>query len=209
MEASLQRPALCMEPTCSRTHGAPGTMTSSSPTGPSKENFSKHELGHFTAPLRTLNEVKANYGIKHIRLMKLDCEGCEWTVGLSMLHNGDWNMVDMLFGELHALCQNDVSDAAECLPRNVSTAAGRDLWLFLCEARKFPLEWGCEEPRFAGLGASDCTGSLCCGFLSRAPTASPLSLHEVRSRGSLEFGSPNLRKLRHQNLAVCLGQEAL
>ncbi|CAE7207149.1 unnamed protein product [Symbiodinium microadriaticum] len=98
------------------------------------------------------------------RLMKLDCEGCEWTVGLSMLHNGDWNMVDMLFGELHALCQNDVSDAAECLPRNVSTAAGRDLWLFLCEARKFPLEWGCEEPRFAGLGrevASSLAARIC------------------------------------------------
>ncbi|CAE6921205.1 sdnD [Symbiodinium sp. CCMP2592] len=129
-----------------------------------KGELSKHELGHFTAPLRTLEEVKTNYGIKHIRLMKLDCEGCEWTVGLSMMHNGDWKMVDMLFGELHALCQNDVSDAAECLPRNVSTTAGRDLWYFLCEARKFPLEWGCEEPRFAGLGrevASSLAARIC------------------------------------------------
>ena len=170
-----------------------------------KGELSKHELAHFTAPLRTLEEVKTNYGIKHIRLMKLDCEGCEWTVGLSMMHNGDWKMVDMLFGELHALCQNDVSDAAECLPRNVSTTAGRDLWYFLCEARKFPLEWGCEEPPLCWTRRLGLQGE----FLSRALTASPLTLRPVRSRGSLESGSPDLRKLRHQSLAVCLGQEAL
>lgn len=129
-----------------------------------KGDLREQELGEFTSPLRTLEELGQMYGIKHVKLMKLDCEGCEWMVGIQMMETGAWKMVDMLFGELHALCQNEVSDAAQCLPRNVSIQQAAALWYFLCETRKFHLEWGCVEPRFAALGndvAAALAGRIC------------------------------------------------
>ena len=113
------------------------------------------EVAEFTAPLRTIDELHERYGFQRIQLMKLDCEGCEWQVGIKMLETCRWRFVEMLFGEFHALCPNDIS-GLECLPRNVSLEDARDLWRFLCEVPRFRL-WGCEEPRFAVLGSDVAT----------------------------------------------------
>ncbi|CAE8681014.1 unnamed protein product [Polarella glacialis] len=94
----------------------------------------------------------ALFSIQKIVFMKLDCEGCEWKVALDWLEHGLWDRIENVVGELHSLCSLEEDNVTWCIPRDMPIVHAQRVWMYLCKVRAFPLEWGCEEPKFAQLG---------------------------------------------------------
>uniref|UniRef100_A0A7S0ARJ0 Uncharacterized protein n=1 Tax=Pyrodinium bahamense TaxID=73915 RepID=A0A7S0ARJ0_9DINO len=96
--------------------------------------------------------------------MKLDCEGCEWHVGLPWLRTGLFGKIFAMRGEFHMfnrlVCEPRLAIYLErrmrplpdfsaphggrCIPENLSHDEAVKVWRVLCSTPRYRLS-GCEE----------------------------------------------------------------
>merc|ERR1712070_857897 len=107
---------------------------------------SVYELAYLSLP-----SLLKQMGIERIAAMKLDCEGCEWTVARDWLLRRLRRPRYPVVGEIHTFCPyalwHDYVAIEKCVPDDMPLNTSEKIWRYLCKELVID-EDGCADPHF-------------------------------------------------------------
>jgi len=107
---------------------------------------SSHAGGAFTSPIFTLPELIKKYSIDHIALVKLDCEGCEFSSAHAWLQDGLSDRIPQMVGEFHHAAFKG-GKSIQDWPKEWTLSDAKRFYKFMCGTPSVVMHKGCKHGR--------------------------------------------------------------